>query len=171
MSDLPGGSQLSRRRVLAAGAGGAGTVLAAACAPSGSQTGGAGVGAGTGKTGAFEFWQPWPIEQPTHGGPIGWKQLAENFNARGGPTINVVSPAGNAAIETPLQTAFAGGTPPDGWQADQLWVPVWGAKGFAAALDDLMKRDKWDKNQVFSSAYETMTWSGKTWAMMQHPDV
>src|SRR3712207_7955525 len=50
-----------------------------------------------------------------------------------------------AAIETPLQTAFAGGNPPDGWQADQLWVPVWGAKGFAAPLDDLMKRDKWDK--------------------------
>src|SRR3712207_9329735 len=67
-----------------------------------------------------------------------------------------------AAIETPLQTAFAGGNPPDGWQADQLWVPVWGAKGFAAPLDDLMKRDKWDKNQIFTSAYETMTWSGRS---------
>ena len=171
MSGLPGGSRVSRRGVLWAGPGGAGAALAAACAPSGSQTGGAGAGAGSGKTGAFEFWQPWPIEQPTHGGPIGWKQLAEHFNAKGGPTINVVSPAGNAAIETPLQTAFAGGSPPDGWQADQLWVPVWGAKGFAAPLDDLMKRDRWDKNQVFTSAYETMTWSGKTWAMMQHPDV
>ena len=34
-----------------------------------------------------------------------------------------------------------------------------------------MKRDKWDKNQIFPSALETMTWSGKTWAMMQHPDI
>ena len=83
----------------------------------------------------------------------------------------MVSPAGRPPSRPALQTAFAGGTPPDGWQADQLWVPVWGAKGFAAPLDDLMKRDKWDKNQIFPSASETMTWSGKVWAMMQHPDI
>jgi ABC-type glycerol-3-phosphate transport system substrate-binding protein len=35
----------------------------------------------------------------------------------------------------------------------------------------LIKRDNWDKNQIFNSAYETMTWSGKVWAMMQHPDI
>jgi ABC-type glycerol-3-phosphate transport system substrate-binding protein len=121
--------------------------------------------------GTIEFWQPWPIEQPTHGGPIGWKQLMDNYNMKGGPKINMISPAGAAAIETPLQTAFAAGSAPDGWQADQLWVPVWAAKGFAAPLDDLIKRDKWDTKQIFSSALETMTWSGKVWAMMQHPDI
>jgi multiple sugar transport system substrate-binding protein len=160
------------RRAFVGGAGSAaGAALLAACGAGGTQTGGAGQAGGTKLTGTFEFWQPWPIEQPTHGGPIGWKQLSEAYNKLEGPRITVISPAGNAAIETPLQTAFAGGNPPDGWQSDQLWVPVWAAKGFAASLDDHMKRDKWDKNQIFSSAYETMTWSGKTWAMMQHPDI
>ncbi|CAA9216958.1 MAG: hypothetical protein AVDCRST_MAG77-512 [uncultured Chloroflexi bacterium] len=163
----------TRRTVV--GAGGA-SVAALALAACGASTGGSTVGqgqqaGGSKLAGTMEFWQPWPVEQPTHGGPIGWKQLSENYNAKGGARITMVSPAGNAAIETPLQTAFAGGNPPDGWQSDQLWVPVWAAKGFAASLDDVMKRDKWDKNQIFSSAYETMTWSGKVWAMMQHPDI
>ena len=159
------------RRSFGAGAVAAGAAALAAC---GVGAGGSGAGQAAGGQklqGTFEFWQPWPIEQPTHGGPIGWKQLMDNYNARGGPKIIIVSPAGNAAIETPLQTAFAADSAPDGWQADQLWVPVWAAKGFAASLDDLIKRDKWDKGQIFNSAYETMTWSGKVWAMMQHPDV
>jgi ABC-type glycerol-3-phosphate transport system substrate-binding protein len=158
------------RRALFAGAGGGVAAALAACSPSSGGTGGQGTG-GTKLTGTFEFWQPWPIEQPTHGGPIGWKQLMDGFNGLEGPKVTIVSPAGAAAIETPLQTAFAGGNPPDGWQASQQWTVVWAAKGFSAPLDDLMKRDKWDKNQIFSSALESMTWSGKTWAMMQHPDI
>jgi ABC-type glycerol-3-phosphate transport system substrate-binding protein len=164
--------KVSRRSVVGTAGSGLGAGILAACgvgtsAPRTEPGGGA-----SGRlSGTFEFWQPWPIEQPTHGGPIGWKQLSENYNAKGGPRVNIISPAGAAAIETPLQTAFAGGNPPDGWQADQLWVPVWAAKGFAAPLDDLIKRDKWDKNQIFSSAYETMSWQGKVWAMMQHPDI
>ena len=163
-------SGVTRRTVLSGVvSGGAGAL--AACGVGGAPSGGGQAQGGQKLTGTFEFWQPWPVEQPTHGGPIGWKQLMDNYNMKGGAKVNMVSPAGAAAIETPLQTAFAAGSPPDGWQADQLWTPVWAAKGFAAPLDDLIKRDKWDKGQIFSSAYETMSWSGKVWAMMQHPDI
>ena len=150
---------------------GAGALAACGVTGGPSGAGGGATSGGQKLTGTFEFWQPWPIEQPTHGGPIGWKQLSEAYNKMEGPRVTILSPAGAAAIETPLQAAFAGGNPPDGWQADQVWVPVYAAKGFAASLDDVIKRDKWDKNQIFNSAYETMTWSGKVWAMMQHPDI
>ena len=159
------------RRTVVSGLLGAGAGALAACGVGGASSGAGQAPGGQKLQGTIEFWQPWPIEQPTHGGPIGWKQLMDNYNMKGGPKINMISPAGAAAIETPLQTAFAAGSPPDGWQADQLWVPVWAAKGFAAPLDDLIKRDKWDTKQIFSSALETMTWSGKVWAMMQHPDI
>jgi ABC-type glycerol-3-phosphate transport system substrate-binding protein len=157
---------VSRRHVMRLGAAGIGAALAA-CAPGqgtrpGAQT-------GTKLSGTFEFWQPWPIEQPTHGGPIGWKQLMDAFNSKSDVKVTILTPAGN--LEQAVQTAFAAGTPPDGWQCDQQWVPAWAAKGFAAPLDDLMKRDKWDKNQIFPTAYETMSWLGRPWAMMQHPDI
>ena len=162
---------ISRRSFVASGAAVVGTGALAACGVGGAPSG-AGQSAGGQKlTGTVEFWQPWPIEQPTHGGPIGWKQLSENYNMKGGPQVKMISPAGNAAIETPLQTAFAAGSPPDGWQASQQWTVVYAAKGFSASLDDLIKRDKWDTKQIFSSALETMTWNGKVWAMMQHPDI
>ncbi len=148
----------------------AGAAALAACGATGGTSGGGGQQAGGAKlTGTFEFWQPWPIEQPTHGGPIGWKQLSENYNKKEGPRVNISTPGGN--LNEKVQAAFAAGDPPDGWQVDQLWVPVYAAKGFSAPLDDLIKRDKWDKNQIFNSAYESMTWSGKVWAMMQHPDI
>ena len=107
--------QISRRRVLAGAGGGVAAVLASACsaAPSGQPA----ASGGQKLSGTFEFWQPWPIEQPTHGGPIGWKQLMDGFNGMGDLKVNIISPAGASAIETPLQTAFAGGNPPDAWQA------------------------------------------------------
>ena len=141
----------------------------AACGVGGAPSG-AGQSAGGQKlTGSFEFWQPWPIEQPTHGGPIGWKQLSENYNMKGGAQVKMISPAGNAAIETPLQTAFAGGNPPDGWQASQQWTVVYAAKGFSTPLDDLIKRDKWDTKKIFSSSLRhELVRQGV--GVMQHPD-
>ncbi len=50
-------------------------------------------------------------------------------------------------------------------------MPVWASKGFSLPLDDLMKRDKWDRNQLFASAIESMQWQGKFYAMMRHPSV
>ncbi|HEX2185984.1 MAG TPA: extracellular solute-binding protein [Chloroflexota bacterium] len=161
-------NRTARRAVLRGATGLAGIVapLAMACraAPSGQPAAGSSQLSGT-----FELWQPWPIEQPTHGGPIGWKQLMDGYNAKGTPKVNIQTPSGD--FNTVIQTAFAGGTPPDAWQCDQSWCVVWGAKGFAAPLDDLMKRDKWDKSLLFPSALETMSWQGKYWAMMQHPDI
>lgn len=153
--------------MLAGAGGGLAAVLAGACGP--TPAGQPTSGGGQQLTGTFELWQPWPIEQPTHGGPRGWKQLMDGYNAKEGPKVQITTPSGN--LETAVQTAFAGGSPPDCWQCGNDWVPVWGAKGFAAPLDDLIKRDKWDKQLLFPSALETMAWSGKTWAMMQHPDV
>ena len=117
----------------------------------------------------FEFWQPWPIDQPTHGGPIGWKQLSEAFNSTTTNKVQVSTPAGDYIAA--VQAAISAGTPPDGWQADQQWMVVYAAKGASAPLDDLIKRDKWDKASIFPSAYETMTWNGRVWGMMQHPDI
>jgi ABC-type glycerol-3-phosphate transport system substrate-binding protein len=163
--------EVSRRVLLAGGASVTGVMLLAAC------------GAGSGPTpeaaggqklaGGFDLWQPWPIEQPTHGGPIGWKQLMDGFNAKGGPKVNISTPAvgPGETFELKLQAAFAAGAPPDAFQDDQQWVVVFAAKGFSAPLDDLMKRDKWDKSQIFNSALETMSWQGKHWGMMQHPDI
>ena len=117
----------------------------------------------------FEFWQPWPIDQPTHGGPIGWKQLSEAFNATTTNKVQVTTPAGDYIAA--VQASISAGTPPDGWQADQQWMVVYASKGASAPLDDLIKRDKWDKASIFPSAYETMTWNGRVWGMMQHPDI
>ncbi|MBI3969889.1 MAG: extracellular solute-binding protein [Chloroflexi bacterium] len=163
-------NRISRRSLIAGATSAAGVVLAAACGAGPGPSSPAGQPAGGQKlTGTFELWQPWPIEQPTHGGPIGWKQLMDGYNSKGGPKVNITTPAGN--FNTGVQTAFAAGDPPDAWQADQQWTVVWAAKGFSAPLDDLMKRDKWDKNQIFPSALETMSWQGKYWAIMQHPDI
>ena len=162
---------ISRRTFASVGAAAASVGVLAACGAGGAPSGAGQAASGQKLSGSVEFWQPWPIEQPTHGGPIGWKQLSENYNMKGGAQVKMISPAGNAAIETPLQAAFAGGNPPDGWQATQQWTVVYTAKGFSTPLDDLIKRDKWDTKQLFSSALETMTWSGKIWAMMQHPDI
>src|SRR5215207_3560219 len=98
-------NQATRRTVLS-GTLGLGASALAACGVGGAPSGAGQAPGGQKLTGTFEFWQPWPIEQPTHGGPIGWKQLMDNYNARGGPRLNIVSPAGAAAIEVPLQTAF-----------------------------------------------------------------
>src|SRR5918994_811321 len=86
----------TRRGMLALGPLGAGAAWLTAC------------GAATAPSGAG---------QSPHGGPIGWKQLSENYNMKGGPTVKVLTPAGN--LETAVQTAYAAGTPPDGWQAAQ----------------------------------------------------
>ncbi len=161
----------TRRRMISSLCGMAGTI-ALACG-----TGPAATPAGTGQaggqklTGSFELWQPWPIEQPTHGGPIGWKQLMDGYNSKGSVRVNISTPAGQESFETKVQAAFAAGAPPDAFQADNRWTVVFAAKGFSHPLDDLMKRDKWDKSQLFPSALETMQWQGKYWAMMQHPDI
>src|SRR5688500_750270 len=83
----------TRRRLFALGSLGAGAAWLSACGAAAGPSG-AGQSAGGQKlTGTFESWQPWPIEQPTHGGPIGWKQLSENYNLRAGPTVKVLTPA------------------------------------------------------------------------------
>lgn len=162
-------NRTSRRTVLVGAVHGVAAVVASACgAAQSTQPAG-----GTQKlTGSFELWQPWPIEQPTHGGPIGWKQLMDGFNALGGAKCDIQTPAVGQGenFQLKVQAAFAGGTPPDAWQTDHTWNPIWAAKGFSAALDDLMKRDKWDKAQVFPAALDTMQWQGKYYSMMQHPD-
>lgn len=158
---------ITRRRMLTLAAGAAAPLALAACGQRGPAP-------TTGKVeGSFEFWQPWPIEQPTHGGPIGWRQLMDGFNERytGRIKVIILTPGGEGGFETKVQTAFAAGTPPDGWQVSQFWAPIFAGKGFSAPLDDLMKRDKWDKSQIFPSALETMQWQGKSYAMMQHPDI
>jgi len=162
-------TQRTTRRAFVAGAtSGAAVALAACGIGGGSQTS---QPASSKLSGSFEFWQPWPIEQPTHGGPIGWKQLMDNYNLKGGPKMDILTPGGTGAFDTKVQAAFAGGSPPDGWQVNELWTVVYAAKGFSAPLDDLIKRDKWDKTQIFPTAYEMMSWSGKVWAMMKHPGI
>ena len=174
MAELSGGHQVSRRGMLRAGLGGAGALVVAACAPGGGQTGGAGgagAGAGAGKTGTFEFWQPWPIEQPTHGGPIGWKQLSDDFNAKGGPTVNVISPAGAAAINVAADGVRR--RQPAGRLAGRPAMgPGVGRQGVrrpAGRPDEAGQVGQ--EPDLPLRAYETMTWSGKAWAMMQHPDI
>ena len=165
----------TRRSLFTAAAGGIGLTGALALASCGTAATSTGEPASGGQkvTGSFDLWQPWPIEQPTHGGPIGWKQLMDGYNAKGGAKVDISTPAVGPGedFNVKLQAAFAAGAPPDAFQADQQWVVVYAAKGFSHSLDDLMKRDKWDKSQIFSSALETMTWQGKIWGIMQHPDI
>ena len=165
---------LSRRSVLWAGPGGAGTALAAPCAPSGgAERGGRRRGRVGRRRGGVRV-----LAAVAHRAAD--PRRADRLEAAGGALQREgraddqrgLARRATPPSRRPLQTAFAGGSPPDGWQADQLVGARCGARrAFTAPLDDLMKRDRWDKNQVFTSAYETMTWSGKTWAMMQHPDV
>src|SRR5438093_5704298 len=165
------GSALSRRALLAGGASVTGVTLLAACGAGGAVAPAAG---GSQKlSGSFDLWQPWPIEQPTHGGPIGWKQLMDGYNGKSTSKVNISTPAvgPGESFELKVQAAFAAGAPPDAFQASDDWLPIFAAKGFSAPLDDLIKRDKWDKNTIFSSALETMSWQGKYWGIMQHPDI
>jgi ABC-type glycerol-3-phosphate transport system substrate-binding protein len=107
-------------------------------------------------TGTFELWQPWPIDQPTHGGPVGWKQLMDAYNAKGGPKVDIVTPPGPEGFNAKLLSAFAAGTPPDCYQVDGPGVPVFAGKGLAESLNDLMARDKWDKSQLFAFSLDIM---------------
>lgn len=152
----------SRRHALQGFAMSVAPTVAVACAtgnPAAPATTAPAPGAATKPVNGFEFWQPWPIDQPTHGGPIGWKQLSEAFNSTTTNKVQISTPSGDFIAA--VQAAISAGTPPDGWQADQQWMVVYAAKGAAAPLDDLIKRDKWDKASVFPSAYETMTWNGR----------
>ncbi len=157
------------RRVLLAGALTGPVAAVAACrgerAPAGPEQSGARL------SGTFELWQPWPIDQPTHGGPVGWKQLMDAYNAKGGPKVDIVTPPGQEGFGAKLLSAFAAGTPPDCYQVDGPGVTVYGGKGLAEPLNDLMARDKWDKSQLFAFSLDIMEWQGKYYAMMQHVDI
>ena len=121
---------------------------------------------------AVLHYEPWPIAQATHGGPVGYKHLMDDFNAAkpGGYTVSVVTPPGKNFYEA-LQVAVAGGSSPDTFQEDLGPVAIYGMNGVATALDSYVARDKFDLSQLFPFSVEMMKWDGKIYSMMQHTDI
>ncbi len=122
-----------------------------------------------------EHWEPWPIDQPTHGGPVGYKHLQDAFNQAkpGGYTVQTITPPSptNGTFATALKTAIASGSSPDTFQQNLNEVALYAGQKATLALDSYMATDKFDLNQLFPFSVFQMKWDGKVYAMMQHTDI
>lgn len=67
-------------------------------------------------------------------------------------------------IEQKFLTAVVGGIPPDVFEYFGA-VAQWSTRGALMPLDDLMKRDGFDKSSVFPALWEEMTWNGHIYAI------
>ncbi|MGI8914646.1 MAG: ABC transporter substrate-binding protein [Chloroflexota bacterium] len=116
-------------------------------------------------------YEPWAIDQPTHGGPVGYQHLQKAFNqaSPNGYKVNTVTPPGK--FYEALQIAVVAGTSPDTFQEDLGPVAIYAGQKVSEALDSYIARDKFDLTQLYPFSVQMMKWDGKVYAMMQHTDI
>jgi ABC-type glycerol-3-phosphate transport system substrate-binding protein len=175
-------SKLSRRSVLAGSAAGAGALGLAACGPQAGGGGGdpaAGGGGGEPAAGgdlarrrpvSLEFWG----DPPTAGSNQRMDQI-DAWNAKY-PNLKVnfgatrTTGQGVEAVQAIL-AAVAAGSPPDVVDFDRFQTTAFTVKGVWQALDDLMKRDKFDTNRFAPLIVpEAKGLDGKWYALIRSTD-
>lgn len=128
------------------------TPLLAGCAPgSGSDAAQAGAVRAPAQPVTVTFWHAWHAARV----PLVEKILAD-FHQRH-PTIHVEPTVMTPGLEVlqKLQTAAAGGTPPDTYQHWRSDLPLLAELGVPRALDSLVKADKFDLTQFYDSEVES----------------
>lgn len=159
----PAAARVSRRRVLrvlsrAAGAGL--TPALAACLPRAG--GGATEGAASGAVRApaqpvtVTIWHSWDkVRTPP------FEKVLADFQAKH-PTIRPEHTVFTPGLEVlqKLQTATAGGTPPDLYNPYRSDLPLLSEMGLPLALDPLVRRDKFDLGQFYDSEVESSRYKG-----------
>jgi multiple sugar transport system substrate-binding protein len=80
------------------------------------------------------------------------------------PDLNVDYILGSTSTEK-VQALFAAGTPPDLFRQETSGMAFFASKGQLAALDPMMRRDKYDLADFFPTAWELWKWKGKYYGM------
>jgi multiple sugar transport system substrate-binding protein len=156
---------LTRRRLARPllGAGVAGAL--AACAPTGTPASQGNQGAADNRPVTLELWHDWGT---TGGGGLAMlDQIEEYSRAKPHVTINNTPDANRQKFIT----ALASDTVPDLFKLNAPEVIEFGEQNALLALDDLVKRDKWDLKQYFDFALQQCTYKGKLLAITHHPDI
>jgi multiple sugar transport system substrate-binding protein len=137
---------------------GAGAMTLAACGAGTQASSGASGGAATSaqiKKGAKIVWA---VDDGATRTPLREDQIKlfkDKF-----PDLQVETVTGATSAEK-LQALFAAGTPPDLFRQETAGMAFFGSHDQLAALDPLIKRDKYDLSDFFPNAWELWKWKGK----------
>jgi ABC-type glycerol-3-phosphate transport system substrate-binding protein len=175
-ADGGGRGGLSRREALAGGGIGLGAALLAACSP---QTGGGQGGASPGQ-GAADLSKRPPVKLEFWGSPPTtgsnnrsdqidfWNQKYPNLNVTFG-TTNTTGQGVEAVAA--ILASVAAGSPPDVVDFDRFQTTSFSVKGVWQALDDFIKRDKFDTSHFAPLVVpEAKGLDGKWYALIRSTD-
>jgi ABC-type glycerol-3-phosphate transport system substrate-binding protein len=145
----------SRRAVLSAASVGA---LAAACSPAATGTQAPPAGLKTGAKVSFAF--------STAADQAGvMTRAAQTYTQKfTGVTAEFVNTQGQNHIDK-VTTSMAGGTPIDVFTLNPGDMPPFAEKTQLRAIDDLIRRDKYDVTDFFEKCYGQYNWKGKNYAL------
>jgi ABC-type glycerol-3-phosphate transport system substrate-binding protein len=152
----------SRRSVLgAAVAGAGGAAVAAACAPGGS--GGAGgqappTGVKAGVRVSFAY------SAPPDAAAVMTRAAQAVAEKAPGLSAEFVNTQGQNHSDK-ITTAMAGGTPIDVFTLNPGEMVPFAHKGQVRAIDDLIRRDRYDVTDFFEKCFEQYRWKGKSHAL------
>jgi multiple sugar transport system substrate-binding protein len=163
---LAGLAAVTRRRLLgaaplgAAGAAGVAGALGAACGPGG---GAPGAGGQATAPATLEFFHEWDGVRTRI-----VEEMAADFHALH-PHITVKPTLTRGSISMDkIFAAFVGGSPPDVANVTTTTGVVWAAKGALRWLDDLLKRDRLNTDQMmYKAAAEMLRLQGKHFGLPQ----
>lgn len=106
------------------------------------------------------------INNPT--GRAQWfaKTTPQNFTPQSQVTVNWIEADGG--LSQKLITLAAGGTPPDAGNFEDFNAQGLVGRGLYKPVDDLIKRDKFDRNVYWKSALQMLTVNGKLYGLPNH---
>lgn len=96
-----------------------------------------------------------------------YRTMADTYNARGGPKVEllIANGANQSEYTAAVTASWASGLPPDLFHSWYQWLPGFIGQGIASPIDDLIARDKWNKEQIIPSAYDITAWQGKHYGL------
>ncbi len=171
---VPGDQRRGRtRRAFARGtaalaaAGGAGVLAAcgAQAQPGASSTTGASSATTAGQPVTLDLWHSWGT---VGGGGLAMLDQIEEYKRRF-PNVTVVNTAD--ANKQKFITALASDTAPDLFKLQGEEMIEFAEQGALLALDDFIKRDRWDMKQYFDFVVAHTSHKGKVFSITHHPDV
>jgi len=156
---------LTRRAYLGGATAAMGSVAAAACGATG---GGAGGGTAQKSKGpvTIDVLTYTGIANPTGRGQWFAKTTPQNFTPQSQITVNWIEADGG--LQQKLITLTAGGTPPDAGNFEDFNAQGLVARGLYKPVDDLIKRDKFDKSVYWKSALSMLSVNSKLYGLPNH---
>jgi len=105
------------------------------------------------------------ITNPTGRGQWFAKITPQNFTPQTQITVNWIEAPD---LAQKIITLSAGGTPPDAGNFEDFNAQALAGKGLYKPLDDLIKRDKFDKNVFWKTALQMLSLNGKQYGLSNH---